>query len=77
MSIFCDCAKCGCSIAGGDECYSLTLSRDYVVSECVIQPLVTDNIVVWCIDCGPNAVKELAHFTKSANSSCNPTFPGI
>jgi hypothetical protein len=77
MSIFCDCAKCGSSICEGNQCYSITLSKDFVESEITIQPLEATSIVVWCIDCGPNAVKELAHFTKSANSSCNPTFPGI
>ena len=64
MSIFCDCAKCGSSVCEGDQCYSLTLSRDFVESDLIIQPLVADNIVVWCVECGPSAVKELAHFVK-------------
>jgi len=64
MSIFCDCEKCGNSICEGDQCYSLTLSRDFVESDLIIQPLVADNIAVWCIDCGPTAVKEIVRRTR-------------
>jgi hypothetical protein len=59
MGIFCECGKCGKNIYGGDECYSLTLSRDYVISEVDVQPLEASSIVIWCIDCGPGAVKQL------------------
>lgn len=56
MSIFCDCEKCGRGILAGDRCYSLTLSRDYIVSEKDVQPLEAESIAMWCLDCGRSAV---------------------
>ena len=59
MGIFCECGKCGKNIYAGEECYSLTLSRDYLISEVDVQPLEANSIVIWCIECGPGAVKDL------------------
>jgi hypothetical protein len=58
-SIFCECGKCGANIYEGDQCYSLTLSRDYIESGISVQPLEATSVAVWCISCGPDAVKEI------------------
>ena len=59
MSVFCECDRCGKEIHEGDNCYSLTLSKDFVESIEIIQPLEATNIVNWCLECGPRAVREI------------------
>ena len=55
-----DCDRCGAKIYEGTECYSLTLSRDYIETDGFsVQPLEANSVAIWCIDCGPNAVKEI------------------
>ena len=64
MSIFCQCAKCERNIAEHDQFYSLTLSRDLVEPGIEIQPLVAESPAVWCLKCGPEAVKAITDFTS-------------
>ena len=64
MSIFCQCAKCGCNIVERDQFYSITLSRDLVEPGVEIQPLVAESPAVWCLKCGPEAVKDIIDFTN-------------
>ena len=71
MGIFCECGNCGKNIYDGEQCYSLTLSRDFVESETIVQPLEANSVVVWCIECGPEAVKQLMKNTKKEWSDQN------
>ena len=51
------CCSCGCTIATGEEYFSLCVSRNHVESESVVQPLQT-NDADWCKNCWSVLVKD-------------------
>jgi hypothetical protein len=59
MGIFCECGNCGTDIVEGQQCFSLTLSRDFIESEFEVQPLEANSVAVWCVKCGPEVVKNI------------------
>lgn len=76
MNIFTDCAKCGTHITQGDQFYSVSLSRDLVESDTVIEPLVAESPAVWCLKCGPDAVRAITGFTNDLIGHVNDVQPG-
>lgn len=57
MIEFCRCDNCGMSILVGQECYSLTLARELIETRDFVTPTVATQVATWCIECGPDAVR--------------------
>lgn len=66
-SVLCNCDHCGRKVLVGEKMYSLTLSKEHIISDYVVQPLETNAVQSWCDNCGPEAVSELALKIKAVS----------
>lgn len=64
-SVFCNCDLCGREIFVGEQMYSLTLSKDDIIDDMIVQPLEANSVQSWCETCGPKAVEGMAAKIKS------------